>query len=1017
MQVVVNSANIGTLNVAVSFNLATRAVVFDTSATTYVGDGAAAIRGIGFSLIDQDGVVLVTLNTAAPQITPPVTSGNNVWTYDGSSLGYPFLFQQYSIQAFIQDSDGTVYYTPTVIENVCQPVGFCETGTVPGLFCITPDCVNNVLTVKELTLLVYNNLQPTSVSKSGTLNYPTGTIAAVPFTGTPFSNNPVYTGQYNIICSTVATYTIDSTNQVYVLVTYYTNNIFNITCQDKMSDLLCCVNNLQQVAIKRCSDAVGQNAQQQLDDISTYLLGGFIAESSGQDASFYYDYIKKTLGCNCGANVISQNEFTPINPAVTSIVLNGGGGTTIPAPTTTGNTKTYTITSSVYQVVKGNSGDTAFTIAVDTSVANTVKYIITFNYSVMAASIYTATAASPTLLAQFNALVQEAVNSLAGLDGKCIINTTQATYIVTQNATIATGVTNIVINGGIYNAPTGLLALNAASFATWLNSLTLGTFSVNASGGVVTIQSINNPNTVSTITFTSPNVTQAFIATNFTLVQVLQAIVNYICNLTSLQVTLGTALGVCSFDYNGNVVNTTYSGTQGAFNSGVASAICSLVARINTLTQVTCDTIKALFNDYPNAVFDVNNDRYLAWVGGNCTSLTAQQSALAFISAVNTFANVKTAYCAINCNVPATCPEVANINLGQLTQTSIGLYGVTWSVNPTASQTVTVRYRVNGNLTWLTANSGLLILPNGNISGSSPYQITGLTAGTTYQVWVQNNCGGNGFVGNITTPSSTLYTANYLLANNIYTICGVSPTTLYSSVPFGVGVTLYVDSGLTTPVTGFTLVAPITTGSVFAINTSTGVVGAATGNTCSSGTAGTYILGNSTGTICSNAASTYYTNGAFAVGGTLYIDSALTTPVTGSSYVANVATGHIFNLNSSTGAIGADTGIACSSTTVIITTDLGGTQISGVTGIVGFTPTPSFPLATGGTITGTHSGFTGTIAVTFTGTPAISGNVTLQVNGVIVQCLPVTAAGTFTFNSRTYASTDVINIQGNLGSC
>jgi hypothetical protein len=241
--------------------------------------------------------------------------------------------------------------------------------------------------------------------------------------------------------------------------------------------------------------------------------------------------------------------------------------------------------------------------------------------------------------------------------------------------------------------------------------------------------------------------------------------------------------------------------------------------------------------------------------------------------------------------------------------------------------------------------------------------------------------------------------------------------TLYSSVPFGIGVTLYTNSGLSTPVTGFAFVAPITTGAVYALNTGTGVVGALTGNTCSSGTQGTYILGNSTGSICSNAAGTYYTNGAFAVGGILYVDSALTTPVTGSSFVVNVATGHIFNLNSATGAIGSDTGLACSSTTVIITTDLGGTQISGVTGIVGFTPTPSFPLSTGGTITGTHSGFTGTVAVTVTGTPAISGNVTLQVNGVIVQCIPVSAAGTYTFNSRTYASTDVLQIEGNTGSC
>jgi hypothetical protein len=126
---------------------------------------------------------------------------------------------------------------------------------------------------------------------------------------------------------------------------------------------------------------------------------------------------------------------------------------------------------------------------------------------------------------------------------------------------------------------------------------------------------------------------------------------------------------------------------------------------------------------------------------------------------------------------------------------------------------------------------------------------------------------------------------------------------------------MYADIGLTTPVTGY---AYITIGgfNIFNLDISTGVVGVDTGSACANGTAALYKLYNSTETICAQSADTYYTNGDFTVGGTLYMDSALTTPVTGYSYLAYLGisptTPPIYNLNSVTGAIGAATGVSCS---------------------------------------------------------------------------------------------------------
>ncbi len=592
-QLIINQGNIGTLNVKVTFDIYQRSVIFDTSATTYQGSVITAVQGISFGLTDGDGVILTPIDFSTPSnyIVPSVTQ---VFTLDLSSVNFAFLFQQYSISCAIKDQNGSIYTIPVLYKTICQPVNFQDSGYVPGMFQLSVDCVNNNLTVKELTLLTYNNSQPSSVTKSGTLYYPTGTISAVTFTGTPFSNNVVYTGQYRINCSTVAAY--DLGDSVFVNVTYLTNSTFDIVCADKMSDLICCIAKVQDTAKRNCDNAIGQHAKHQLAEISPYLLTGILKEINGQDSSIESEFIKKALACNCGVTSIGQNEITPINPSVYDIVIVGGGDV-VTSAVTTGSTKTYTITSKVYQVVKGDTGDLAFSIAIDTSVSNTVKYKITFNYTTMAGYILTAIEDDPTLLNQFNQLVVSSGSLITGLLGKCVIDLTAANYFFTQGGlTGSTTITNIVINGTLYSAPP-LFANDPSGIQTWLNSLSLGTWSVSYNdSGTLSVSTTNNTNHVSTMTIGTPTLTIQFQSTNKTLVEVLQAIIDYLCNITALQVALGTALSLCSFDYNGNIVTNSYGvdQKQSDFNSGVATSICNLTSRISVITTITCDKIKSI---------------------------------------------------------------------------------------------------------------------------------------------------------------------------------------------------------------------------------------------------------------------------------------------------------------------------------------------------------------------------------------------------------------------------------------
>jgi hypothetical protein len=999
-QVQITSPNISIFFFKATFDLYNRSVVFDTSGSTYIGSGKNNILGISFSLVDSDGVELASISftDSTKYIVPSVTE---TFTVDLSSLNYSFLFQKYSIYASIKDQDGNVYSTTPVYKNICEPVNFNESGYVPGLFQITADCVNDVLTVQELTNFAYNNILPESKVKDGTFYFPTGTISPITFTNTPFTSDIVFTGENRVVNTTTATY--DFGDDIYVEVDYVTDNAFPVTCQNKMTSIMCCILELQSQYTKNCNNAVGLNAKQKLDSVTIPLLAGLMKEIAGQDASAEAELVRKTLNCSCGSKTIKQNEATPINPSVYNIVIQGVGGTTVPSTTTVGSTKTFNIASNVYQVVKGDTGDLAYTITIDTSVAYTVKYKLTFNYNVMADYILTEFENTPSYIARLQALLDSGI-SLAGLNGKCIIDLSLADYVISQSGLSgSTLISNIVINGNTYTAPANLFATNTVGIKSWLDSLTFGTFSVVYSSGILTVTSNANPNTLSTFSITTPDLTIQFQSTNATLVQVLQAIIDYLCGLTALQVALNANLQLCYFDYNGDIVYYDYQAninSQSDFNSGVSSVICNLTARINSLSAVTCARIQEIFSENPLATFNVSTDKILAVVGGNCIQLNGNQLGLAVMNAVNAYSNVKALFCAVDCETPVTCPEIAGINAA-IVSGNIGIYGVTFGSVTAASQTLTVRYRVNGTLAWTTATNNLGVFANGNVSGTSPYQISGLSVATTYDLWVTNNCGGTGFIMQITTPTTTIYSGNYLLDTIIYNICGNSTVPLYSSSPFASGVTLYTDIGLTTPVSGYDFVAD-ESGSIYQINNSTGVVGAFTGSSCSTGVSGLYRLDNNTGTICGASVSTLYTNGAFAVGGILYTDSSLTTPVTGYAYVVGEANA-IYNLNSITGQIGSSTGLSCTTTFVVTINPLADNDVMAVrvngADVTNVLPS-GFPVVTNTLATADYIGTItpSVIEVDLVGSPGVSTVRIVDSNGNNHD-LSWVGAGTYTFNN------------------
>jgi len=1019
---VINSRNVSDFIFEVTFNIEQNAVRFNTSKTVWnnsSNSGALFVQWIGFQLTDQYGTILCDFDDF--KITSPATVTEIV--YDTSGIDLAFFFQNYKIVGALKDQDGNVYYTTPVFKKIAVPKEGYEqnnysgdelqyAGYSNGIFQLTPDCVNNSLLVKELTPLVYNGLKPVSTIKVGTLYYPTGTIGSVSFTATPFTNDIVYTGQYKIDNTTEATYSLE--DGVYVVVVHKTINTFDVTCSNNMSEVLCCILEIQQEKDRNCNNARGLAATEKLNSIIIPLMTGFIKETNGQDASEQVLEIRNKLKCNCGGKSLRQNELTPVTPNIYSIVLQGINGTTVPSSTINGNTKTYLISSDSYQIIKANSQDLGFSISKDISTTGIVKYKLAFNYDKIATYVLNAIGNDNTLITQLNSLISATTSiDLSNLNGRDIINLSSVNYFVSiliPSSSVL--VSSVNIGGTTYNAPANLLVTNESGIEAWLNGLGVGTYassySSSTSGTYFNISSSSNTNNPVSITLSINGALSvyAFQKTNKSLVAVLQAIIDYLTYLSALQVALGRALSFTYINTNGDSVTDSFltTDTQDDYNVGVATAISSLAGRIAALTSVNCTKIKSLFGTYPNATFGAN-DYFMSVINGNCTAANDKQVSLAIIAAINKYSDVKTAFCAINCTTPSTCPEVSSTSLNAV-GTNIGFYSLTWQTTPVATQTVTVRYRVVGASTWVVATNNLQILPNGNISGTTPFEISNVVEGTAYQIWVQNNCGGSGFISVITTPSQGIYSGLFLLNNVIYNICAATPVTLYSAQPFGQGVTMYRDSTFSTKVLEYSLISAETGGAIYYLGNTTGIVGNSTGATCFAGTAGFYRLGATTSGICGQSQVTLYTDGTFAIGKTLYLDAALTQPISNSSlYVVDISSGHIYSVSSA--VVGSDTGLTCSLAIVQVLNDAVDSTITIVLNITGFSL--SSPLTFNQTANGTHTPFTAAISVSITGITA-SMTVDLNVNGTIIESNNIDADGTTAFSSRLYSATDNISI-------
>jgi len=255
------------------------------------------------------------------------------------------------------------------------------------------------------------------------------------------------------------------------------------------------------------------------------------------------------------------------------------------------------------------------------------------------------------------------------------------------------------------------------------------------------------------------------------------------------------------------------------------------------------------------------------------------------------------------------CSAIVNLYLATSAD-GIILTRLSWNNEPYGNQSVCVQYRETGDPTWLNATTNLVVDIEGNIEDANFLVVQNPLPGVSYDVQAFNQCGSLPFATTFTYPTN-FYSGNYMVDYAIYNICGNDTVILYHETEFGVGCFLFTDSDLVTPLTGYLFVADANSGLIYNVNTGTGEVGAISTYACRTQTSNTVIVGNNTGTICAGTIVTLYSDGEATVGSVLYTDLALSIPVTGSTYVLFLIDNIIYNLNTGTGVIGADTGLSC----------------------------------------------------------------------------------------------------------
>lgn len=472
-----------------------------------------------------------------------------------------FLFGFYTVEGIIYEANGSPF-SISISKNVCEPDEW-NGNQVPGKFNIKVDCATPQATIKEETPLTYLKKPAVSKTVSGTMFYPDNLFDSVDFSATPFSvgaTDGLYTGLYRVRNTTKAKY--DLGDDFSVIIPYVTRSEFEVTCDGDLKDILCCISDVYSEYSSNRGNSKAVNAKSKLDAIGPDLMMAVIKDLSGKDCAKEVKKIKDLLNCDCGCG--SKTYLAPAGiSAGGNIGIVGLGGSSV-SFTTSGNTTNYVVRSKEVSVNKADPTDLNFSITKSANDLSSV-FALAFDYQKLSETILNTIGANEDLLDLLNQIINNnAQNVIDGLDGKCVINDlNKADYSLSEPASSLKTISKIVIDGTDIPAPTGLSTTNPVAVKNWLDGLNKGTFNVNLNqgNGKITITTLASTYMISTLSFVTAGqtVVRSFDRITKSLAEILQAIINYVCDIDTQDVDLSAQITLTKRDAQGNITTQTFA--------------------------------------------------------------------------------------------------------------------------------------------------------------------------------------------------------------------------------------------------------------------------------------------------------------------------------------------------------------------------------------------------------------------------------------------------------------------------
>lgn len=256
-----------------------------------------------------------------------------------------------------------------------------------------------------------------------------------------------------------------------------------------------------------------------------------------------------------------------------------------------------------------------------------------------------------------------------------------------------------------------------------------------------------------------------------------------------------------------------------------------------------------------------------------------------------------------------SCPYITSANIG-IDGGGFKLYNIQWQYTPLGVQTVLVQYKKQVDATWINVSTNEKIDIGGNLTTGDLEILASAEQNTLYEVRLVNQCGSLEYIQQFLF-SYNIFSNSFLLDNALYNICGNDPVQLYSYEAFDTGVQMYTDVQLTTELSGYLFICLASGGSIYNLDSGTGVIGSETVYACRNSIAFKALLDNNTGTVCSQNQQTIYGDTSIQVGMFLFEDAAMSVALTGFDYAVFIGSEIIYNVNNATGEVTGINGTSC----------------------------------------------------------------------------------------------------------